>query len=115
MPHTVRSLFSSRVLVAEQPVCRLVFLDRWKSSDWLIKAVVILIIITHGNFSEQNISRTFLYMKIMIEIRLDCDTFSRYQSHTCSRRNSIGSSVTVYGHISVCKPSVLCRIIYCNQ
>ena len=47
----VLSLLCRRILVAEQPVGRLVLLDGWKTADFLIgKIVVVVVVVAHGHF-----------------------------------------------------------------
>ncbi|GEM_PF-5112298 len=59
-------LRSRWIFVAKQPICRLVFFNGGKPPDRLVKAIVFLIVVTHGDFSEQNGSGSFFYCKIMV-------------------------------------------------
>ena len=54
-------------------------------------------------------------MKIVIKVRLDRDTLARSQSYAGSCRYGICTAVAVYCHVSICKLSAFCGIIYSDQ
>ena len=59
-------LFCVRILKAKQTIRRFILLNRRKTPNRRIKTVIRIIIITHGNLSNQNIPSPRLHIKIMI-------------------------------------------------
>ena len=74
-----------------------------------------LIIIAHGNFSQQHRTSSWFQFKIMVHILENGDALSWSQPHLGSRWHRMSPSVTMHGHWRIGKLALRRRIVYTDQ
>ena len=66
------------ILCTEQSVWGLIFVNRGETTNRLIKPVIVLVIIAHGNFTQEDRASTRLQFKVMVHIGIYGNALARF-------------------------------------
>ena len=84
-----------RILIATQPVRRLIFLDLRKTANRRIEAVVGVVVVALADLAQQDGSSAGLNRKIMIQALINENAFTGFQTDLRPGRNGIAFAVGV--------------------
>ena len=92
-------LLSFGILSAKQTIRSFVLFNGGESTHGRIKAVIASIVIALADFAQQNRTGTWLHFKVVVQILLNEDGFTRSQTDLGSCGNRISTTIRMDGNV----------------